>query len=138
MTMTLASVNGKYSKKAVSYKCEPDLKLLAIEKCKGQGRVSFKHVPKPRYKITLTFFGQVLIGKMIQITDIRAAQTIPPFIMKATVLDKLEVAKVKKSLVSIPSIGVLVGWLTSPTGGSVCGALLALLSAEDVVIVGTF
>jgi hypothetical protein len=55
-------VNGEYSKKRVSFKWEPDLNLLAIEKIKGRGRVSFEHVKRPRFEIGLTFFGHVLMS----------------------------------------------------------------------------
>jgi hypothetical protein len=66
------------------------LKLQAIEKGKGRGRVSFEHVSKPRYAIGLTYFEHILIGKMVRIIDITAAKTIPPFTKKPTVLSELE------------------------------------------------
>jgi hypothetical protein len=43
----------------------PDLKLLAIEKIEGRGRVSFEHVNRPHFEIGLTYFGNVLVGKEI-------------------------------------------------------------------------
>jgi hypothetical protein len=77
--LSLSSINGEYNKKNVSFKWAPDLNLLAIEKIEGRGRASFEHVKRPCFEIGLTFFGNVLVGKLIQVTDVAGAKNIPQF-----------------------------------------------------------
>jgi hypothetical protein len=79
-----------YVEKAISHKWFPDLKLLAIEKCKGRNRVSFEHVKQTRMEIGFTYFGNVLIGKMVCITDNSAAQQQKPVLMRLTVAAELK------------------------------------------------
>jgi hypothetical protein len=64
--------------------------LLAIEKCEGRNRVSFEHVKKQRTEIGFTYFGNVLIGKMVRVTDNTAAQQQKPILMRMTALAELE------------------------------------------------
>jgi hypothetical protein len=83
-------VNGEYLEKKVSFKWEPDLNLLVIEKIKGKGRGSFKHISRPRFESGITHFGHVLIGKMIRVTNDTTALQIYPIIMKQTVQLELD------------------------------------------------
>jgi hypothetical protein len=81
----LSSINGEYEMKSLAFKWVPDLKLLVIEKIKGRGRMSFEHVNRPPFKIGLTYFVNVLVGKMIQVTNIAQVQKHDPIIRKPTV-----------------------------------------------------
>jgi hypothetical protein len=83
--LSLANVNNKYVKKSVVCKWPPALELLAIEKVEGRGRVSFEHVVKPRTEIGLTHFGNVMIAKMVSITNIAEAKQKHPILMRRTV-----------------------------------------------------
>jgi hypothetical protein len=87
--LSLTSINGEYMEKSVAFKWEPDLKLLAIEKVEGRGRVSFEHIKRPCFEICLTYFGNVLIGKLINVTDVAAAKIHSPILMKQTTQSEL-------------------------------------------------
>jgi hypothetical protein len=69
---------------------QPDLNLLAIEKVEGRGRVSFEHVVKPRTEISLTYFGNVLVAKLVSITDVVEAKEKHPILMRPTAESELE------------------------------------------------
>jgi hypothetical protein len=82
--LSLANVNDEYVEKSVVWKWPPVLELLAIEMVEGRGRVSFEHVIKARTEIGLTFFGNVMIAKMVSITDVAGAKQTHPILMKRT------------------------------------------------------
>jgi len=63
---------------------------LAEEKTAGRGEIRFLYVPCHRYEIGLTYFGDVLTGKMIHVTNERLAKEEDPKIMQATVMEELE------------------------------------------------
>ena len=71
MTLLLVTnVNDIYAEKVVTFKHFPNLFHIAAEKVEGRSKISFGHVKKDRAEINLTYFGDLLIGRMIHITDI--------------------------------------------------------------------
>ncbi len=52
--------------------------------------MSSGHVVRERFKISLTYYGHILFGKMVQVTDVKAAKTISPVLMGMSVKQKLE------------------------------------------------
>jgi hypothetical protein len=82
--LSIANVNDEYVEKSVVWKWPPVLELLAIEKVEGRGSVTFEHVVKPRTEIGLTYFGNVMIAKMVSITDVAEAKTKHPILMRPT------------------------------------------------------
>jgi hypothetical protein len=88
--LSLASVNNEYVDKSLVWKWPWDLNLLAIEKVEGRGRVSFEHVVKPRTEISLTYFGNVLIAKLVSITNVAEAKEKHPILMRPTAESELE------------------------------------------------
>jgi hypothetical protein len=77
--LSMAHVNDEYVEKSVVWKWPPALELVAIEKVEGRGQVSFEHVVKERTEIGLTFFGNLMIAKMVSVTDVAAAKKTPDF-----------------------------------------------------------
>jgi hypothetical protein len=88
--LSLSSVDNFYAEKALVFKWKPDLKLIATEKCEGRNRVSFRHVPGERTEIALSYYGNVMISKMVRVTNVTAAKEKKPFLMKTTVESELE------------------------------------------------
>jgi hypothetical protein len=82
--LSLANVNNEYVEKLVVWKWPPALELVAIEKVEGRGQVRFEHVVKERTEIGLTFFGNLMIAKMVSVTDVAGAKTNHPILMKPT------------------------------------------------------
>jgi hypothetical protein len=87
--LSLTSVNHVYAAKSVAFQSFPDLTVLATEKIEGRDRVSFKHVCKNRLEMCLTFYGSVLIGKLVHITDVDAAKNEDPKLMRDTTNEEL-------------------------------------------------
>jgi len=79
--LSLTSVNSVYAEKCISFKWPADLNIIAIEKCEGRGIVRLGHVVRDRYEIGLTFYGNVLFGKLVRVTNVNAAKTIDPVLM---------------------------------------------------------
>jgi hypothetical protein len=85
MTILLVTnVNEGYAEKVVTFKHFPNLYLIAAEKIEGRGKISSGHVQKDRSEISLTYYGDLLVGRMIHITDIEGAQTKVPILMRMT------------------------------------------------------
>jgi hypothetical protein len=64
LTMT-SHLNGEYVEKAITYKQFPKVSLIAMEKIEGRGEISLKMVVKDSLYIGLTYFGSILIGKLV-------------------------------------------------------------------------
>jgi hypothetical protein len=90
LLLSVTSVNGEYVEKTVTFKWAPDMRLLIREKIGGRGRVSFKHVRKHRFEIKLAFYGEVLVAKMIHVTDVTAAKREVPILMRPDVQSDLD------------------------------------------------
>jgi hypothetical protein len=88
--LSLTQLNDVYAKKSINTKWSSSLTDFAKEKVNGRGEVSFKHVVKDRYEITLSYYGLVQVGKMIRVPDVTAAKEIVPILMQRTVLEELE------------------------------------------------
>ena len=82
--LSVAAVNDEYLEKSVAYKWSPNLKLVATEKISGKGRVSFGHVKREKTEIGLTYYGGILVGKIVRVIDVVASKNSPPIIMKQT------------------------------------------------------
>ena len=88
--LLVSSVDSLYTEKCMSNKWQPNLQDLANEKTAGRGEIRFMHVPFHRYEIGLTYFGDVLTGKAIRVTDIDLGKEEDPKIMQQTVLEEFE------------------------------------------------
>jgi hypothetical protein len=74
-------VNSKYVEKAVGWKWDPCMKALAEEKIAGRDKVSFKHVMRDQTETNLVYFGNVLISKIVRVTNVKAAKETLPKLM---------------------------------------------------------
>ena len=79
--LSVTNVNDSYAEKILTFKRFPNLFHVAAEKVEGRGKISFGHVKKDRAEINLTYFGDLLIGRMVHITDVTGAQTQHPVLM---------------------------------------------------------
>ena len=80
--LSVTNVNDCYAEKIVTFKRFPNLFHIADEKIAGRGKVRFGHVNRDRSQISLTYYGDLLVGRMIHITDIKGAQTSSPLLMR--------------------------------------------------------
>jgi hypothetical protein len=87
--LTVTDVNGKYAEKIVTLKRFPSLYEIAEEKIAGRDKMSFGHVIKDRCEVSVTYFGNVVVGRQVRITDISGAQTRDPILMKLTAKSEL-------------------------------------------------
>jgi hypothetical protein len=87
--LSVTNVNEVYAEKIVTFKRFPNLNDIAAEKCEGRGKISFGHVSKDRTEVNLTYYGDLLVGRQVHITDIEGAQTKHPKLMKMTAEDEI-------------------------------------------------
>jgi hypothetical protein len=87
---TFTAVNSKYVEKAVGWKWDPRMNALAEEKIAGRNEVSFKHVTGDRTETNLVYYGNVLISRMVRVTNVQAAKETLPKLMCDTAEEELK------------------------------------------------
>jgi hypothetical protein len=95
--LSVTDVNGEYTEKVVTLKRFPSFYEIANENIAGRDKMSFGHVQKDRCEVTVTYFGNVVVGRQVCITGMNGAQTKDPILMKLTAKLELHLMRVLMS-----------------------------------------